>query len=58
MLQIPQYFSQLVNPKNEKPLIFYDSVPYQNATRIKLVTDLEKTNTSISLSCFDKNHLS
>ncbi|MFS4483790.1 M16 family metallopeptidase [Hyunsoonleella sp. 2307UL5-6] len=47
--KIKKHFSKLINPKNEKPLFAYDSVPYHKQTRVIVVTDPEKTTTSMSL---------
>jgi len=47
--KIKKHFSKLTNPEKEKPLISYDSVPYHKETRIKIITDPEKTMTSLGL---------
>ncbi|WP_396601841.1 M16 family metallopeptidase [Algibacter sp. R77976] len=47
--KIKKHFSKLTNPENEKPLFVYDSVPYHKETRIKIITDPEKTMTSLGL---------
>lgn len=48
--KIKKHFSKLTNPENEKPLVSYDSVPYHKETRVKIITDPEKTGTSLSLN--------
>ena len=53
--KIEAHFSSLTNPKNEKPIIKNDSVPYHANTRIKIITDPELTTTSISLRILDKH---
>ena len=45
--KIKKHFSKLTNPENEKALFAYDSVPYHKETRVKIITDPEKTMTSI-----------
>ncbi|WP_299064204.1 insulinase family protein [uncultured Polaribacter sp.] len=53
--KIKKHFSKLVNPENEKTLFAYDSVPYHKKTRVKIVTDPEKTTTGISLDFININ---
>lgn len=45
--KIKKHFSKLTNPENPKPLFAYDSVPYHKETRVKIITDPEKTMTSL-----------
>ncbi|WP_248723741.1 pitrilysin family protein [Seonamhaeicola sp. ML3] len=52
--KIKTHFSALTNPVNEKQLKTFDTVPYYNKTRVKVITDKEKTLTSIRLRFFDK----
>ncbi|WP_298554926.1 insulinase family protein [uncultured Algibacter sp.] len=47
--KIKRHFSKLTNPENEKSLFVYDSVPYHKETRVKVITDPEKTITSLGL---------
>ncbi len=53
--KIKKHFSKVVNPDNEKPLFVYDSVPYHKETRVKIITDPEKTTTSLSLDFININ---
>ncbi|TWO33197.1 insulinase family protein [Seonamhaeicola sediminis] len=53
--KIKKHFSKLVNPEHEKPLFSYDSVPYHKETRVKIITDPEKTTTSLSLDFININ---
>lgn len=46
--KIKKHFSKLTNPEYSKPLFTYDSVPYHEETRIKVITDPEKTMTYLS----------
>jgi zinc protease len=53
--KIKKHFSKLTNPENEKALFAFDSVPYHKETRVKIVTDPEKTGTSLSLNYINKS---
>lgn len=55
--RIKKHFSKLVNPENEKALFTYDSVPYHKETRVKIITDPERTGTSLSLNFIDVSPL-
>lgn len=55
--KIKKHFTKLVNPENAKPLFTFDSVPYYKETRVKIVTDPEKTTTSLSLDFININPL-
>jgi zinc protease len=52
--QIKAHFSKLTNPVNEKQFVIQDSVPYHEATRVKVITDPELTQTQLSLHFIDK----
>ncbi|GAB1856688.1 insulinase family protein [Flavobacteriaceae bacterium MHTCC 0001] len=52
--KIKAHFKDLTNPVNEKPLKTYDSVPYHEVTRVKIITDPERTVTSLNLNFIDR----
>jgi zinc protease len=55
--KIKKHFSKLTNPENEKALFAFDSVPYHKETRVKIITDPERTGTSLSLNFIDVSPL-
>lgn len=48
--KIKKHFSKLTNPENTKALFAFDSVPYHKETRVKIITDPEKTMTALGLN--------